>query len=128
MNNYDAALSIITMFDDGLPLEDISKKTGISECDLSYLLLKMKRIVGGKHIVRDFECVYPKLKAWMIVNGISVAELSRQAKISHRECMALKLAAKRQFKMNEINTILELTNMTYEECFSTNTSEVEELG
>ena len=76
---------------------------------------------GCRHYHRA-ACIYPKIDEWLYTNRITIGRfvvlLGNDYNATSSNAMRYKLNGKVDFKKREIDKILKLTGMTYEECFA----------
>lgn len=103
----------------GMTLQEIAKKPGVSHQAVAMACSKFN--VSYFRPVSEKQCIYPGLRAWMNENKVGQAELIRRmgkgigGRTSERiRCI---LRGNHDPKKNEIDLMLKVTGLTYEEMF-----------
>ena len=103
----------------GLTYRQIAERLGISHQAVASSLSKSTEATF-RFITSD-RCIYEGLRAWMNNKKISVAELSRRlTRVPHTEAqnrLAKKLRGCSELKKNDIDKIIYITGLKYEELF-----------
>lgn len=97
----------------GVSFEEIGNKYGISKQRVQQLL--QTTIHKPRELSR--KCVYPNLKKWCLEHDASFRQLALLAGITPTTIYA-KLSGEVSFTQKQIDKILGVTGMTYEEAFA----------
>ena len=103
--------------ENGLTYVEIAEKYGVSK--------QCVHQACGKHSPSRFRynnsCIYLGLRRWMNDNKISIGELLRRMDMvvhtSNYQSIQQKLLGRTEMKMSDIDKLIEITGMTYEELF-----------
>lgn len=105
--------------DQGLTYEEIGRELGIST-------QAVWQAIGGRdeskfYVFKPTGCVFPGLRRWLNANRVSRRELMRRMGrapvASSMTRLSNKLAGRTQLRKSDIDAILAVTGMTYEEAF-----------
>lgn len=96
----------------GYTYKKIGDEFGVSK---QYVFQK----IGGDRKVICANIMYPNLKIWMENNRYTIRSLGSKIGITQYDLIRRKLIGKREFNKSEIDAILRVTGMSYEECFAT---------
>lgn len=106
--------------DQGMTYREIGKVLGISY-QAVYQTLENEMTGDWFRTVTPKRCIYPKLRAWMNDNRVSVIELIRRIGGNPSETrynrVARSLNGNARMTKETIDEILAVTGMTYEEAF-----------
>ena len=105
----------------GMTYRAIAKECGVSYQAVAQVCAKRKDTRFRK--ISQKTCVYPALREWMNNNLVSRAELYRMMHDGH-PCIGRapyvineRLSGKTLWRIDEIDRLLDITGMTYEELF-----------
>ena len=105
----------------GMSYRAIAKECGVSYQAVAQVCAKSKETQFRK--ISQKGCVYPVLREWMNSNYVSRAELYRRMHDGH-PCVGHapyvlkeRLTGKSLWRIDEIDRLLDITGMTYEELF-----------
>ena len=72
--------------------------------------------------VKEDQCIFPNLRQWMNKNLMTIAGLARllygQSATDYKNKLRKMLSGESNIRKKTIDKILDLTGMTYEECFA----------
>lgn len=110
-------IKAFTMRLDGVSYQKIADEFGVSKQRIEQIL---KGNPGTKRESNASKCIFTGLSDWIIQENMTLKKLSELMEWSKTSQMtaAKKITGKRELKMSEIRKILEMTGMTFEECFS----------
>ena len=101
----------------GLTVREIATKYGVSYQRVHQAVGKH----GPGHFRENRACIYPNLRKWINVNKITVAELLRRRDLVSHERNHSRvtniLLGRAEAKKNEIDKLIKITGMSYEELF-----------
>lgn len=112
---------MIALREQGLTQKEIAEACGVSRQRVSQVLGKYSPHLAN--IITKEQCVYDGLRKWMNENRIYAVEIVR---IPHDgrytgghsiKVVYSRLNGKTQFKLSEINKLLDRSGLTYEELF-----------
>ena len=105
----------------GMTYREIAAQCGVSYQAVAQVCAKGKETQFRK--INPKSCVYPVLREWMNSNYVSRAELYRRMHDGH-PCVGCapkllneRLTGKTMWRIDEIDRLLDITGMTYEELF-----------
>lgn len=116
----ERAMDMFKMRLDGATYQEIADKYGITrqrvEC-----ILKMRE-PSKKHSNKKYEkCIYKGLREWLQQNNYKLNDLqnliSKNKQRQAGNSLRMKLCGEREFRLSEINKIINFTGMTFEELF-----------
>lgn len=115
----DEKMKAIEMRKEGFSFRAIAKEIGYTPQNICHQLMTLGIERG---VVKNIKTIiYKGLANWMIENEISINALSLKIydKYYNAKCdvLAKKLRGERNLYIGEIKKILEVTGMTFEECF-----------
>ena len=104
----------------GYTYEKIAEICGCSYQNVAQHLARKNEVIF-RGVVKE-QVVFDGLRKWMNDNKVSVRELFRQLNGKNpggvsSGCFSDRLTGKTQFRMNEINKIISVTGLTYEQLF-----------
>lgn len=112
-------LKAVEMREQGFTLQQIADELGYSRQNVCQQLRKLGIERGSVKNIKTI--IYKGLADWMIKNDMSINMLAMKIykKYYNTTCNNLikKLRGERVITMQEIKKILEVTGMTFEECF-----------
>ena len=115
----DRTREMIKLRQEGMPYRKIAEKVGVS-------YQRVYQIIGKQHIsyfkeVTEEQCVFNGIKDYMNKTRTSLAEIIRKIYGSYHSstCQRFRnyLNGKNEMSMSTINSILDVTGLTYEEAF-----------
>lgn len=112
MITNDQKVEMFRMRVEGTPLAEIGEKYGISKQGVQQML-------GGIiHTPREVsrKCVYPNLQRWCVDHETSFRQLAIKAGVTPQAIYG-KMSGEIGFTQIQIDGILEVTGLTYEEAF-----------
>lgn len=102
----------------GLTYKQIADKYGVSKQCVAQACGKQ----SDCRFRYNHYCIYPGLRNWMNDNKISTGELLRRMDMvvhtKNYQTINGRLSGKSELKKSEIDKLIEITGMTYEELFS----------
>lgn len=108
-----------SLYESGMTYEEIGETLGVSQ-------QRVYQMIGGEYKnhfrrVSEKSCVFVGLRNWLNDNKVNVSDLVRRIygefyAESHKR-LASKLRGRTEFKKAEIDKLLEITGLTYEEAF-----------
>ncbi len=104
----------------GMTYQKIADTCGCTRQNVYYALARQEKRIVRK--ITPERCVYPALREWMDENRVSVAELLRRirgedARGHNRSRFDNVLKGQADPKKSEIDGLMRVTGMTYEELF-----------
>lgn len=107
-------IDMFSMVLDGKTYEEIGQKYGISRQRVQQLLTTNSRSHRAVNTI-----IYTGLKKWLIEQDMSVAKLQSLMGFESKNVARtyIKLRNKGIIKISDIKKILEITGLTFEECF-----------
>lgn len=102
-------IKVFEMRLDGYTLQRIANEMGVTRQRIYQILYKRPR--------RGFKSIYPMLNVWMNDNKETYVSLAPKMGMS-KYTISQKLQGEKEFKKLEIDRLLSLTGMTYEEAFA----------
>lgn len=118
MNMYERSESIKEWRKQGLTYDEIGKKLGVSR-QRAFQIASVTKT--RKVYVKPENCVYPKLRTWMMENNVSINGLARliYGRAYPEETTRISNALKgKNCTKKTIDNILRATNLTYEYAFN----------
>lgn len=112
MITNEQKIEMFKMRVEGVPLVEIGEKYGVSK-------QAVQQMLGGIiHTPREAsrKCAYPSLKKWCADHEMSFRQLAIKAHITPQSIYG-KLSGLVGFSQGQIDRILALTGLTYEEAF-----------
>lgn len=100
---------------DGYAYKEIADKIGCSITDIPREVLNMSYRPMSEKISEL--CVFKGLSNYIRENNSSTSKIAEYVGLSNPNTY-LKLVGKRGFRIDEVRKVLELTGMTFEECFA----------
>ena len=116
----ERAMDMFKMRLEGATYQEIADKYGITKQRVEGIL-KMRE-PSKKHSNNKYEkCIYKGLREWLQQNNYKLNDLqnliSKNKQKQAGNSLRMKLCGKREFRLSEINKIINLTGMTFEELF-----------
>lgn len=105
-------LKAYEMWLDGKTFTEIGNKFGVTgEAVRVALTINERR-------KKDFVCIYPGLKKWIIEHNYSVSRFVRELDPSRTQTWIMhKFRSKTDFDVHEVKKVLAFTGLTFEEAF-----------
>lgn len=110
----------LSMRDEGLTYREIAARCGVTYQAVAQVCAQSRASQFRK--IRPENCIYPALREWMNENYVSRAELYRR--MHGVPCIGRapyvlrdRLTGVSMWRMDEINRLLDITGMTYEQLF-----------
>lgn len=100
----------------GCTFTEIGKKFNVSRQRVEQILREKPRKKSQSNAEK---CIYKGLAAYISSDGMTLWRLAELIGLSPRSTVAIcnKITGKRKFNITEIKKILELTGLSFEECF-----------
>lgn len=118
-NKTDKREVAYRMREQGYTLQAISDALGVTKQRVAQYLTGTK-YGAGKHY-RKLNSIYPNLANWMYEKNMCVANMVIEMGYTYNTDVALRvrgiLTGRLDIEMSEIKKILDITGMTFEECF-----------
>ena len=116
----EIALEMFKMRLDGATYQEIADKYGVTRQNVEQIL--KIREPSKRHSKEKYKiCIYKGLREWLEKNNYKLNDLQNIiSKTKQRQagnCLRMKLSGERDFRLSEINKIINLTGMTFEELF-----------
>lgn len=101
---------------DGETYQEIADKFGVTRQYIHQMLGGDRR---SKVALNDRGFIYPNLMKWMIENGVPIYELYKKMGYKSSDCSKIyqRLRGESRFTISDIRKILEITKLSFEECF-----------
>lgn len=117
--NVEKRAIAFEMREQGKTLQEIADTLGVTKQRVAQYFAGTK-YAAGRHY-RKVRSIYPNLANWMYENNFCIATLLVNMGYQYTADNALRLKRRvngdAEFRMRDIKKILELTGMTFEECF-----------
>ena len=116
----ERAMDMFKMRLEGATYQEIADKYGITKQRVEGIL-KMRE-PSKKHSNKKYEkCIYKGLREWLQQNNYKLNDLqnliSKNKQSQAGNSLRMKLCGEREFRLSDINKIINLTGMTFEELF-----------
>lgn len=98
---------------DGYTMQEIADEMGVNQRTISLYVPKEERC-QARNRVDNY--IYPNINKWLIDNRMSMIKFAREVGIT-KSTMSNYLAGLSEPRKSIIDKILEITGMSYEECF-----------
>lgn len=117
-------IEAFTMRIDGHTYQEIADKLGVTRQCIHQMLGADRR---SKVALNDKGFIYPNLMKWMIENGVPIYDLYKKMGYTSSDSSKVykRLRGDIRFTICDIRKILEITGMSFEECFSLKEGAVE---
>lgn len=112
-------LYMLSLYESGMTMEQIGEKFGITR-------QRVFQLIGGNKkrrsaVVTPEKCIYIGLRKWMNKNDVSVTEMTRKmygnsTPVNYHHVREM-LAGKLNMRKLDIDKIIKITGLTYEELF-----------
>ncbi len=106
-------IEAFTMRMDGATYQEIGDKFGVTKQRIEQILHPQ----GIKRAKISHQCIYSGLSQYMERLNLTYGQLADIFEVNSIPAIRKKILGISQFKINEIERILEKTGMTFEECF-----------
>lgn len=117
--NKEDKIEVFKMRLDGFNYQEIAEKFGVSK---QYINQMLQSVISERKLKYINTIVYSNIANWLKNNECSISEFARKTGIK-RSTLNDKLHGIRQFKSNEVKSILDVTGMKLEECLKMKESE-----
>ena len=105
--------AILVMRDNGMTYDEIGEVLGISRQRAHQIAAGRRKGVGDHFHKGAVEKIpYIGLREWLLENRVTITELTRLCGVR-----ALKLTGKHSLRKRTVERLLEITGLSFEECF-----------